>query len=233
METRIIAITFALPEESQDLVARLQDKRTATDGVLPVITGELNGRRVSICHTGVGADSCRARIASFLADCAPVALVSSGFAGGLDPALKVGDVILSKNLSDTALLPEGAIPGAIPSTMTTQPEVAESVEGKAALFSRTGASAVDMETGIIREHCTRCGIPMLSLRGISDAAGDNLPVSFAIWFDPVKQKPRVGALLWELATHPGKIPAFAKFVRGISFTRQRLTTALVAAIEKL
>jgi hypothetical protein len=40
----------------------------------------------------------------------------------------------------------------------------------------------------------------------------------------------VGALLWELVTHPAKIPRFAKFVRGINFTRARLTEALVTLI---
>lgn len=222
----VIAVTFALPEESKDFVAKLQGARMAADGTLPVVTGELHGRRIAICHTGVGAESCGARIVPFLDQYRPVTLISSGFAGGLDPALKVGDVVIAGNFSSAVMPAKAGLLQAIRGTMTTQARVAETVAEKAALFSQTGKSAVDMETAVIFEQCSRRGIPMLSLRGISDSAGDELPVSFAIWFDATKQKPRVGALLWELATHPAKIPAFARFVRGISFTRARLTEAL-------
>ena len=231
--TALIAVTFALPEESKDFVAKLQSVRVLKPGVLPVITGELGGRQIAICHTGVGAESCRARITAFLQEHRPAKLISSGFAGGLDPALKVGDVMIAGNFTNDTLLPKAAVPQVTKGTMTTQPEVAEQVADKTALFSRTGANAVDMETAIIYEQCSQRGIPMVSLRGISDSAGGELPVSFSIWFDATKQNPRVGALLWELATHPAKIPRFAKFVRVINFTRARLTEALATLIGNL
>lgn len=228
-----IAATFALPEESRDFVAKLQGVRVVQAGTLPVVTAGLHGRRIAVCHTGVGAESCKARIAAFLEEHRPSRLVSSGFAGGLNPALKVGDVIIAANFSSPDMLAKASLPQFSQGTMTTEELVAGTVADKAALFSRTRASAVDMETAIIFNQCSQRGIPMLSLRGISDSAADDLPVSFSIWFDAAKQKPRVGALLWELATHPAKIPRFAKFVRGISLTRARLTDSLVAVIENL
>jgi adenosylhomocysteine nucleosidase len=228
-----IAVTFALPEESRDFVAKLRDARAAKGGPLPVVTGELGGRRIAVCHTGVGAGSCRERMVSFLREHRPAVLISSGFAGGLDPALKVGDLLVAANFSSAGLLAKAGLPQATRGNMTTQARVAESAADKAALFLQTDASAVDMETSVIFGQCARSGIPMISLRGISDSAADELPVSFSIWFDAAKQKPRVGALLWELATHPAKIPRFTKFVRGISFTRARLTEALVALIGNL
>ena len=229
----VVAVTFALPEESKNFVAKLEGRRVVRVGALPVITGNLNGRRIAICHTGVGAESCRKRIAPFLQEHRPARLISSGFAGGLDPALKVGDLLIAGNFSSAAMLAQALLPHAAKGTMTTQPRVAETAADKAALFSQTGAFAVDMETAVIFEQCSQFGIPMLSMRGISDSAADDLPVSFSIWFDAAKQKPRVGALLWELATHPAKIPRFARFVRGISFTRARLTEALVAVVGNL
>ena len=228
-----LAVTFALPEESKDFVAKLRNARVVRSGTLPVVTGELHGRRIAVCHTGVGAKSCEARIAAFFEELRPTMLVSSGFAGGLDPALKVGDVIIASNFSSPEMLAKATLPQIPHATMTTQEHVAETVADKAALFSQTSASAVDMETALIFAQCSRRGIPMLSLRGISDSAADELPVSFSIWFDAAKQKPRVGALLWELATHPVKIPRFARFVRGISLTRARLTEALAVLTENL
>ena len=229
----VIAVTFALPEESKDFVARLHNASVAKTGALAVVAGELLGRPVAICHTGVGAESCRARIVPFLDGHRPRLLISSGFAGGLDPALKVGDLLVAENFSTPDALAKAPLPQVVRGTMTTQPRVAETVADKAALFSRMNAAAVDMETSVIFEECSRRGIPMISLRGISDPAQDDLPVSFPIWFDSVKQRPRVGALLWELAARPAKIPRFVRFVRGISLTRARLTEALVELIGNL
>jgi len=229
----MIAVTFALPEESKDLVAKLTDVRIILRGTLPVLSGKLGEKQIAVCHTGVGEDSCRAQMTNFLLKVSPRILISSGFAGGLDPALKVGDIVVARNFSSEAVLSKIETQNATVGTLTTQPEVAETITGKAALAAQTGASAVDMETGMICEFCSRKGIPMLSMRGISDAAGDDLPVSFSIWFDASTQRPRVVALLLELALHPLKIPAFARFVKGISFTRLRLTEALLAAIDKL
>lgn len=228
-----IAVTFALPEEGKDFVAKLRGMRVVQGGTLPVITGELLARRIAVCHTGVGAESCNTRIAAFLQEHRPAKLVSSGFAGGLDPALQVGDVVVAANFCSPEMLAKASLQQIFQGAMTTEKHVAETVAEKAALFSQTGASAVDMETAIIFGQCSQRGIPMLSLRGISDSAADDLPVSFSIWFDAAKQKPRVGALLWELATHPAKIPRFAKFVRGISLARARLTEALAALVATL
>ena len=230
---RVIAVTFALPEESKDFVAKLVNVRIVRRGSLPVISAEYAGKQIAICHTGVGEESCRTQMTVFLQNTRPDCLISSGFAGGLDPALKVGDVILATNFSNEALLSKTAGVHAAKGALTTQLQVAEKVADKTALAAKTKAAAVDMETGIISEFCAPRGIPMLSMRGISDAAGDDLPVSFSIWFDPSTQQPRVAALLWELALHPFKIPAFARFVRGISFTRLRLTDALVEVVEKI
>lgn len=226
-------MTFALPEESRDFVANLRDARQIRRGSLPVFSGMLREKRIAVCHTGVGTESCRTRISDFLKSCQPGVLISSGFAGGLDPMLKVGDVLLAKNFSNPGLLAGAGVPQAVFGTLTTQPRAAETVADKAALFAQTGASAVDMETAVIAELCSQHGLPMLSLRGISDPASEPLPVSFLTWFDPVKQKPRVGALLLELARHPGKIPAFTRFVRGIGPTRQRMTAALLELIGSM
>ena len=229
----MIAVTFALPEESKDFIAKLDASRTVKRGALPVISGELHGKQIVICHTGVGEESCLRQIEPFLRLFAPAVLVTSGFAGGLDPGLSVGDVLIGQNFTHADVAAKINLPHASRGKMTTQARVVESVAEKRALFAETGAAAVDMETAVIFKECQRCNIPTISLRGISDAAGDDLPVPFSIWFDTVKQEPRVGALLRYLATHPAVIPRFTRFVRGISLTRARLTDALAALVARL
>jgi hypothetical protein len=74
---------------------------------------------------------------------------------------------------------------------------------------------------------------MLSVRAISDRAEQDLPVPAAIWFDAAKQRPRPVRLLLYLATHPGRIGPFARFVRGINLARARLTAFLLAVLPTL
>ena len=52
-----------------------------------------------------------------------------------------------------------------------------SVEDKAALFERTGAVAVDMESAAIAEVAEQHGLPFLAVRVVVDSAGDVLPAA--------------------------------------------------------
>jgi adenosylhomocysteine nucleosidase len=220
----MIAVTFAVAEESRDFA---QAARAA-------------GLPVRILHTGVGESVCRERFQAFFADGpAPKLLISSGFAGGLDPALPIGGLVLSTNFSDERLLKKLAAFLENPpfqfhcGILTTQARVIESAAEKHAIFTQTGAGAVDMETAHLFAECQARGIPVLSLRAISDTATQAMPVPHAVWFDAAKQQPRILALLGWLVMHPAAIPAFARFVRGISLTRRQLTRGLLAVVPLL
>src|SRR5207302_9183362 len=120
-------------------------------------------------------------------------LISSGFAGGLDPKLEIGDLIFAENFSDPALLDKAlgiSIAGVRVhfGVLTTQPRAAETVEDKRRLARETSAAAVDMETAHIFKACKEHGVPMLSVRGISDAATQRLPVPAPVWFDAQRQR---------------------------------------------
>ena len=70
------------------------------------------------------------------------------------------------------------------------------------------------------------GAPLLSLRVISDAAGQDFPVPNRVLYDAVRQRPRYVLLPLWLAAHPGRIVPFARFVRALTPARERLTRAL-------
>jgi hypothetical protein len=69
-------------------------------------------------------------------------------------------------------------------------------------------------------------MPLLSLRAISDAADQAFPAPGAILFDQARQRPRYVALPLWLLTHPHRIPAFVRFVRGLSPAQERLASAI-------
>ena len=215
----MIAVTFALPQESQDF-------------------RHPPGEEVLIVHTGVGPASAAASLAALLAAQRPRLLISTGFAGGLDPRLATGDLLIATNFSTPALVAKSRAllagdPHAFFGALTSQPQVAASVAEKSALAATTGALGVDMETASIAAACTRAGVPLLAVRAISDPARAPLPVPFAEWFDPAAQRPRPLALVCYLAHHRAQISPFVRFVRGLTPARHALTRFVRRFIAKL
>ena len=230
-----VILTFALPDESRSFAAALTGTRTIHRGrppALPTIMGRCDGRLVAVVHTGVGDTRAgRARLQETMASAEDLrAVISAGYAGGLAAHLQVGDFVLGENFSDAGLAAsarrllqgEELRPGII----TCQDQVAATAAAKLSLAAGTGALAVDMETGWIAEVCAEAGVPMLSLRVISDAAGQDFPVPPHLLFDAVRQRPRYLALPAWLLAHPGRIAPFVRFVRGLGPARERLTRAL-------
>ena len=233
-----VVVTFALPEESRLFLPALADLKIVHRGWprgLPTCTGRLGARPVTIVHTGVGdTPTGRERLRAALAIGRPGSVISAGYAGGLVASLAVGDLVLGRNFSDPglaqaahALLTDGQpVPWLRVGGLASRDRAAETVADKAALLAETHALAVDMETHWIAEVCAESGVPLLSLRVISDAANQPFPVPGRILFDAVRQRPRYLALPAWLLMHPGRIAPFAAFVRGLGPARARLTRAL-------
>lgn len=235
----MIAVSFALPQESRSLIARLSGAQQLSAPPLPALIGSLGRQTVAIFHTGIGPESAAHKTREMFRRHRPQGLISSGFAGSLDPRLGVGDIVIATNFSEASLLDatrhlsERMEGRCYFGTLLTRPAVVETRDSKFFLGRQTGASAVDMETAAIAEACRDCSIPLLSVRAISDRADQSLPVPFAVWFDARRQAPRAGALLAFLLRHPARVRPFAAFVRGIPRARKKLAAYLEALIRML
>jgi adenosylhomocysteine nucleosidase len=229
----VIGLSFALPEESKDLVRLLSGATRSGPEALPVISGTLAGRDVVILHSGMGMTSASARTGAFLEKESPSLWIAAGFGGALSPDLKIGDIVTVQNFSQSALLTAIASLPSHPGPLLTTKEVIETAAQKKDLARHTGAIAVDMETAAIHRLCEARAIPMLAIRSISDTASQDLPIPAAVWFDAATQRPRPLPLLLHLATHPARIAPFARFVRGINRARSTLTRFLLAALPLL
>jgi adenosylhomocysteine nucleosidase len=111
------------------------------------------------------------------------AILSTGFAGGLRPELKVGDVFLAETVLefDTGVeysvrLPECAAP-AVRGRLVTVDSVAQDAATKARL-RRIGADAVDMETAALGRAAQARGLPFYCVRAVSDDARTSFEVDF-------------------------------------------------------
>ncbi len=212
-------VTFSLPAESRDFRAALR-----------IRGGRIGGRDIRVVHLGIGAAAAAEAMGRVMADARPEAVICAGFAGGLDPRLRVGDVVIAENFTAPELLARAPL-RAVRGKLVTHPAAVETPEAKAALARESGAIAVDMETAIVAELYRAAGLPLLAVRAISDSASEALPVPFEEWFDLERQRPRVWRLLRFLAAHPAQIRPFARFVRGLSPARRALGEYLVALLE--
>jgi len=226
----IIAITFALPAESSDFVRLLTKPTTSACAGVESIRGQVHGRSVVIFHTGVGEKSCRARIEKVLGQEQFKYLISTGFAGALDPELLVGDWLLAENFSSAELLGSARLDLADPrlcvGKLATVPVVIDSKSERDRWAAESGAAAVDMETEFIAAACTASGIPMLSLRVVSDTPTEPFPAPPGVLFDLEKQETNFGRLALYLVTHPVALMRLNAFRRRIGLARQSLTSAL-------
>jgi adenosylhomocysteine nucleosidase len=170
---------------------------------------------VALAGMGISA---AARAAEDLARAPVQALVSFGMAGGLDPALTAGtvclpDMVVAADGSATPTAKDWAATVAQTfrrhwvvrgGRLISVSEPVATAEGKAALFRKTGAQAVDMESAGIARVAAAAGLPFLVLRVITDTADDSLPT--AVLTAMREKKLRYAGVLGGVLMTPREIP---------------------------
>lgn len=134
-------------------------------------------RSIRVLVTGMGPDRARARVASALPRCQPSWVVSSGFAGGLNPRWSLNDVLYEGDVG-FAFLQDLQAAGAHPARLLTSNRVLATARAKNRAWVETQADAVDMESAAIRTLCHDHGIPSATVRVVSDTASEDLPLDF-------------------------------------------------------
>jgi adenosylhomocysteine nucleosidase len=225
----MIAVTFALSAESADFVRLLENPRLNSREGVENIRGDLHGKLVAVIHTGVGKMVCRQRMEVMFRREKFEWLISAGFAGALEPELRVGHLLVAENYSSPKLLAALQVDtaeGVFLGKLATVPRMIESTSQREVLNKRTGAAAVDMETETIAEICHAHDVPMLSLRAISDNSAEPFPAPAHVLFDLAKQKTDFVRLGSYLLTHPSALARLNAFRQRISIARKALTDAL-------
>jgi len=219
-----VLFCFALKEEA----APFHKIAAARPGVCTIIVG-------------VGRQNAEKAVRSFLAASAPELVLTCGFAGGLTPELKLGEVVFeigSRKLEvgnqseppQASCYEELFAAGAKPVKFFCADRIATTVAEKKKLRAETGADAVEMESAAIQAVCRERGISCATVRVISDPSNEDLPLDFNALAKPDKSLD-YGKLAWALAKSPGKIGGLRELQKKTSFAAKQLAAVLERIIS--
>ncbi|HLZ84272.1 MAG TPA: hypothetical protein VKQ54_11955 [Caulobacteraceae bacterium] len=148
-------------------------------------------------------------------------LVSFGICGALDPALRVGDLIVADGVAIagdggrlaadpawTAAL-RAALPEAGAGLVAGGDVIAGSVAAKAALRRASAAAIVDMESHTVAKAARAAGLPFAVVRAVSDTAAFALPRAAQAGFK-AGGEPDVAAVIAALLRRPWELPALIR-----------------------
>ncbi|SRR5258707_10245491 len=131
-----------------------------------------NGEIVLVCG-GIGEEAARRATEAAIALYAPGLVYSAGFAGALQPGLKIGEIVVPRrvvNAGDGSSVDTGKGEGVLVSFGSVA-----SPEQKAKLGASFGAQAVDMEAAAVAQAAEARGVRFAAVKAISDESNFALP----------------------------------------------------------
>lgn len=145
-------------------------------------TTVIRGIDAILVANGVGRRAAAAGTRKMIAGARIDAVLSTGFAGALDPGLGIGEVVVAEKVLDGNRVYPAGWPLRCPTgvqrgSVVTVNEVVQFAESKLALW-QDGARAVDMESAAVAEIAEEHRLPFYCIRAISDTAEQDLPVDF-------------------------------------------------------
>ncbi len=150
-------------------------------------------------------------------------LLSFGFAGGLDPALVPGDLVVA----DAVIAPDGArfethdgwraalTEASAASVSVTLGAIAgrdtaiTTRAAKSDLRQSTGAAAIDMESHAVAVAARAAGLPFLAVRAVADPANRPIPAAALAGLAP-DGRTRPFAVIARLALRPWELAGMAR-----------------------
>jgi uridine phosphorylase len=145
-------------------------------------------------------------------------LISFGIAGGLAPGLKPGRLVVATEVvaADGCRYPALALtlgargePEAVRAPVYGAGAIVSRSVDKQALYKRTGAVAVDLESAEVARLCAAAGVALAVIRAIGDPAERDLPPAALVGLKPDGQVD-IAAVLRSVFGSPGQIPALIR-----------------------
>ena len=248
MET--IGLIAAMPLESEALLECIQEWKRTPLGAIQGARFRLMDRDCLVVTSGMGIQHAMDGTRALLAAISPQVLVSFGIAGAVNADLRIGDVVVARNtcwldkdlpgpLQPLASLSKEAWNAA---AQALQPDGARLVAGTA--ITTRGSQVVlglqeemthpvlEMETVGIAQVAAEMGIPLVSIRSISDGPQSPIPFDLEAIFDE-EYNLRVGKMLMMVLRRPQIIFQARRMTKNSRKAAVNAAKATVAALSQL
>jgi len=239
-----VGLVFALGIEAGGLIDRLAGVIRIDGAGFVAREGGLAGRRLVVIESGVGAKAAAKSTDALIFGHRPRWVISAGFAGGLDPRLAQGDMLLADRVVDLSgrsldidlKLDRAAVQsqrGVHVGSLLTVDRIIHDASEKRALGQRFGALAVDMETAAVAEVCRREKVRFMAVRVISDAVDHSLPKDINHLVQAKTTAGRLGAAAGAILRRPSSVKDMWQLKEDALIASDRLAKFLTGVIQQL
>jgi adenosylhomocysteine nucleosidase len=246
----MIAIFAALRQEIGGLEKEMVVEENRQEGNCRLLKGRYRGQEIVLTQTGPGKGNAERAAGLIIVDYPPKRMVCVGFAGGLKPELKGGDLVLCESLynltrgslaepqfSDKALvqlatetLRREGLRFHRGNSLTVSEEL-PAPRQRRSLGQSMPVDIVEMENYWLATQAARWGIPFIAVRGISDPVYQPLPERRA-FVDTRGEVDRREVALYGLV-HPGSIMSFLRLLLNTRRASTELAAFLTAFVDAL
>lgn len=244
-EKRSLGVVAAMPQEIAPVLARIKGFRRSTLAGHNLYRFPVDGRPVFLIESGMGPLHAAAATRALIAHAAPAALVNFGFGGAVLPGLEVAEVVLAERVFrlDGDALRE--LPPPDPALAALALEhcckvgvqlrrggfvTSSGIRNKGEMTSRIGATTplplLEMETAAVLKEAQEAGIPLLALRGVSDAADEELGFAIEDFCDA-----ELNLSPWRVALAVARRPLLVPQLIRLSGNTRKAGRTLALAVE--
>ncbi|MEZ5351377.1 MAG: hypothetical protein R2762_01975 [Bryobacteraceae bacterium] len=209
--TALVAIA-AESREFSGLEARMDDVERLDWGLDYAVRGTMGERRWVLCAHGPGPRLASVAVNRAIEREQPAGILSTGFCGGLDPALEACAVFVARRILDEPTGDRYETAHDNGGTLISGDRVVGTLPEKAALRQTTGAGAVDMEAAAVARAAREAGLPLFCVRVVTDTAMEAFPMDFNTVRDGEGRFSRARIAARAMA-NPGRIRALMELDR--------------------
>jgi adenosylhomocysteine nucleosidase len=159
-----------------------------------------------------------------------------GIAGGVAPAVQVGDVVVPSVVVDGSSGAEfspAELPDVEPRGRLVSSDDFHVANEQLAQLRTAGVIALDMETAAVAAVCERRGRPWSVVRAISDMADDHPIGEAVLQLARPDGSPNVPGLLRYMSRHPRKLPVLVKLGRDSQLAANAAARTAARACRRL
>jgi len=247
---KTIGLIAAMPQESNALLRHIKGWKRISAGSFVGKSLELSGQTILLVTSGMGVQRASTAARNLIEKQAVQMLISFGIAGAVEAALQIGDVITADAVCRLNQgTPEPPTPLA-PWPKAAQEAAVQALSRRGARLLvgtavTTGGSQVkehllekmthpilEMETAGIAQVAAEEGIPLLSLRAISDGPCAPIPFDLGKIMDE-NANLQAGRILSAVIHHPRVIFQFSRLIRNARIAADNVAIALMAALSQM